>query len=224
MLKRLVAIAVIMLIALTTVGFAVDQPNEPNNANAMWIEPSSVDLRGQPIGHLFNVTVWLNVTGYSGSIGGWQYKLIYNDASVNIVSYGYTNATLNRSQFFENITTQAVTPVFAAYDATHRSFLWGESWLSGTPRGSGYGSLTWIEFNLTGTPAGLTTFNLDLSTAQGTHDTYVLNFDTLDEIPLTAYNATVTIPEFTIAAYLVTTLIATSTLTLLTKKSFKKRK
>jgi hypothetical protein len=216
-------ITMLIIVLLSTANVKA-QPNEPHVANAMWIEPSSVDLRDQTIGYRFNVTVWVNCTGYSGTIGGWQFKMLYNKAYLDAIGCGYTNATAGKSQFFEKISTISVTPTYGSFNATQNYVQHGESWKEGPVRGPGYGSLSWVEFNVTETPPEVVTFTLDISTAQQTADTYVLDWDTVEEIPLTPYNATVIIPEFAITLYLLMALMTSTILSLVIKKSLKPQK
>ena len=62
-------------------------PSEPHNANAMWIEPSLIELNASetPIGYKFNVTVWVNS---SKQVKGWQIWLVYPNAYINATRCG----------------------------------------------------------------------------------------------------------------------------------------
>jgi ribosomal protein S27AE len=119
-------------------------------ANAMWFEPSQIDLSTITIsaGHRFNVTIWASCTV---TCGGWQFWLVYENAYINATRAGYTAGS--KSEFFENITTIPVTPVFKSHDVTHNRVEYGESWRGlGDKRSPSRGSLAWVEFEVTGFP------------------------------------------------------------------------
>ncbi|MEM3361564.1 MAG: CARDB domain-containing protein [Candidatus Bathyarchaeia archaeon] len=126
------------------------EPTEPHNANAMWIEPSIIELNATttPLGYKFNVTVWANA---SKETAGWQFLLYYQRAYLNITRVGYTAGS--KSEFFQSITTLPLSPQIP-YDenSTHSSLLYGEAWMSGPYRSPGYGSLCWIEFEVIAQP------------------------------------------------------------------------
>jgi hypothetical protein len=130
-------------------------PNEPHNANSMWIEPSLTQLNTPQMwpGYKFNVTVWANC---SVPCGGWQIWLVYENAMINATRAGYTANT--KSEFFQNISTIPVPPIFRAHNDTFGRVEYGES-RGVTPinRDPGYGSLAWIEFNVTTVPQSPTT-------------------------------------------------------------------
>ena len=189
-LALLIATTLIMAIPLHQVLAA--EPTEPHNADSMWIEPSVKDVSVLSIGEKFNVTVWINV---SLTCGAWQFKLIYNKSYLNATECGYTAGA--KSDFFKNVpTTVPVTPSFESYNTTHNFVQHGESWLGGTPAGPGYGSLSWVEFQVMAEMTELP-LTLDISSAYHppTSDTYALNFETQAEIPLNVSDANI-IPEF----------------------------
>jgi hypothetical protein len=155
--KILLLISILTLIAtsvtlnLTIHQVAASIPEEPHDADAMWVEPSLVNATGRSIGDKFNVTVWLNVTV---DCGCWQFKLIYNKNYLNITRCVYTGTGGSKSQFFENTgtTTFPTTPSFGTYNETHNYVLHGESWMGG-PFGTGVGSLSCVEFEIMAEPS-----------------------------------------------------------------------
>jgi len=159
---------------------------KPMLANSMWIEPSSINLSTDlhTIGYRFNVTVWINLTV---TCQGWQFKMLYNKAQLNATRCGYTAGT--KSQFFSNITTFAVSPVFGSYNATHDYVMHGEAWIGPGPmRNPGYGSLSWVEFEVIAMPGKgeVITSIIDISTEYPSK-TYASD-ETGTKIPLTVYN------------------------------------
>jgi hypothetical protein len=228
MSKRIAGMFVIILAVLISARIVLAQPNEPHAGNAMWIEPSTIDLSSQSLGYTFNVTVYANITSVPGAhgIGGWQFLLLYNTSQLNATGrIWYANLTAGKSELFDGI---PVTLVAAVFDHVGGSVLDGEVW-AGNPTNGPFaytprmGALTIVEFNYTG---GLQVVNFTSSlniSSSWPSDTYVLDYDDVSDVLANVYNATV-IPEFPIAAYLVTALIAISTISLLAKKSLKKPK
>jgi hypothetical protein len=148
-------------------------PNEPHSGDAIWIEPSFVDLDGLSIGQKFNVTLWTNLTRESYS---WQIGVIYNSENLNATRASYTAGS--SSQFFSGYATIPVAPDFVA-----GRVLFGESLIGEVERPAGFGSLCWIEFQILDTPHPEPVDYLEL----GASDTFVLDPD-LEEIPVTLFN------------------------------------
>jgi hypothetical protein len=119
-----------------------DVPSEPHPANAMWIEPSNLTIA--EVGDKFNVTVFVNVTLMSFA---WQVKLCFNSTFFKATKIGYTNE--NKSDFFTEYSPIPVTPTINNEEGY---ILHGESLLGNDEKAPGYGSLIWIEFNLTQIP------------------------------------------------------------------------
>jgi hypothetical protein len=146
------ALAVLMLFATTTLpshNASAQEPTQPQSANAIWIEPSLVELDFTqiPVGYKFNVTVWANC---SVPCGAWQVWLLYEEVYLNATRAGYTGPDGLKSDFFQNITSVSVRTLLRSHNATHSRVECGESWTgSGDFRNPGYGSLCWIEFNVT---------------------------------------------------------------------------
>jgi len=162
-------------------------------ANAIWVEPSTVDLSTDTVsvGYKFNVTVWINLNVTSAS---WEFKMGYNKNYFNATRCGYTAGM--KSQFFESIATIPLTPSFGSINATHSYVLHGETWgMMGPFREPGNGSLAWVEFQVMAVPAELQTFTLDICSFYP-EDTYAQD-PSQNKIPFTTCNnAVVIIPEF----------------------------
>jgi hypothetical protein len=157
----LIVCAVVLVASATTsdsVVFLADAgvPNEPHPANAMWIEPSSIELSTETydVGHKFNLTVWINITSVLSpiqAVTSWQFAISYNKSQLNATKCGYTEGT--KSQFFKNITAVPVEPQFGSLNTTHNFVMHGETWISGPKRTiPGYGSLSWVEFEVIAKP------------------------------------------------------------------------
>lgn len=193
-IAQFVILVVLCVAILSVFPVYAGVPTEPHNADAMWIEPSSesltVDLQ-YTVGYRFEVTVCINLTF---TCSGWQFKMLYDKSHLNATGCGYTAD--NRSQFFEdeNITTIPVTPVFGSYNATHDYVMHSESWISGPMRTSGYGDLSWVEFEVLMVPprgpySELSSM-LDISTCYDA-DTYAL--DDVGKHAISVYDSTYTI-------------------------------
>lgn len=131
-------------------------PTEPHPGNSMWIEPSIICLSGLREHHRFNVTIWINFTSIElgNEIGAWQFVIVYDKAYLNATKVGYTAGTM--SQWFKEVgvaATMPLSPDLRSFNETHNRILHGEVWMDGpkAPEGS-YGSLSWIEFELTNIP------------------------------------------------------------------------
>ena len=142
-----------------------------HDANAIWLEPSTVNLSGAQVGSRFNITAWLNLTVQSFV---WQVKIPFNTTYFNAVRAGYT--TDATSSFFAGHTTVSVNPAIDNYKG---DITFGESLLGSDRREPGYGSLMWVEFELVEMPPqNCFTFNFSSAGA-----TFILD-PSLDDIPL----------------------------------------
>jgi hypothetical protein len=190
--KKLMMIPIILVILTLAISAYAAEPSEPHDANAIWIEPSSVVPPSTTVGTLFNVTVWANC---SVNCGGWQIWLVYSNAHLNATQAGYTNGT--KSEFFSSINTIPVAPTFtpSSPNASYNRVAFGESWAGTGPlRSPGSGSLCWITFNITSTndlAEPLTFYGYTGTTRR----TYLINGDTEAKVDLNIYPATV-VPEF----------------------------
>jgi hypothetical protein len=139
------------------------ESGELHQANALWIEPSTLSL--EAVGAKFNLTVWLNTTDESFA---WQLKILFHSGYFNATRLGYTSGEM--SDFFSEHATIAITPI-VENDGGY--VILGETLIGNDTRGSGCGSLVWIEFSL----KALSTdqhLNISCSMPYGV-DTYVLN-------------------------------------------------
>jgi hypothetical protein len=124
-------------------------PDEPHTGDAMWVEPSTIDLSTDTVsvGHRFNVTVWINLTVTSLS---WEFKLIYKKNLLNATGCAYTAGS--KSDFFKDLNTLPLTPTLDTINTTHNYALHGEvAFMS--ERSPGYGSLAWVEFEVIAVPS-----------------------------------------------------------------------
>jgi hypothetical protein len=144
-------------------------------ANAMWIEPSILNVSYLEFANGFNVTVWANVDQSSTT---WQIALRFDPTYLNITGFGLTGPTGRTSDFFSGgyPTVNSGTIYIDNGVAYYFEIISG----AGT-RPAGSGSLCWIEFQGI-TVANETTLNLEPA------DSFVLD-STLNEIPM-AYHGT----------------------------------
>lgn len=150
LLRNSVVFIVCLLLAMFAVCNVINiataaEPTEPHPANALWTEPSTmtIDNTTVEIGYRFNVTVWLNATDF---VFTWQTKLLFNPTYFEALRTDYTG--VGKSEFFTGHSTIPVVPVI---DNTTGFVLSGESLLVDFDV-TGYGSLIWVEFNLTRIP------------------------------------------------------------------------
>jgi len=191
MLEVAAIITILLALTLTQISdispaYAGD-PEETHAGDAMWIEPSSIELSTDTVsvGYRFNITMWINLTVDSAS---WEFKLIYDKTLLKTTGCGYTGG--GKSQFFENINTLALDPSFVDINVTHAYVLHAELWgMSGPYRGPGYGSLSWVEFEVMSVPPeGETYVNvLDIASSYP-GDTYAQDPDQ-KLIPMSVFDA-----------------------------------
>jgi hypothetical protein len=192
---------------------------EPHNADAMWIEPASLDLITASIGHLFNITLACNISS-THYVGVWQAKISFNATYVNATRAGYTYGT--KSDWFK-----AYTPITAEPEINNELgyVLVGESLLAEAVPSPSAGTLSWIEFNVTNIPHVLLTLQFNISASYlappSAGDTYIGNDE---NVPFTPYDGIAIIPEFSslllVASLMVLTLVGVT----LNKKSTRKPK
>ncbi|MDH5482621.1 MAG: hypothetical protein OEY22_07075 [Candidatus Bathyarchaeota archaeon] len=177
--------------------FAISKPIVYPTENTMWIEPSEVALSaisgpfGIVTGQRFNVTVWINLNVESIC---WQFWMLYDKSILTTTAAGYTGTGGTRSDFFEKSGTANLFPLQPnlneEYNATHNRTSHGETWnemIPGNPYATGYGSLSWVEFEVIAEPPQgqeITTM-IDISTCynQPSPRTYALDPNGY-EIPL----------------------------------------
>lgn len=136
----------IVFLSLNLFPVYADEPSEPRPANAMWVEPSIINLQTYSIGDKFNVTIWVNmstlVAGASG-IDTWQVRLYYNTTYLRALRVGLTGG--QTSQLFKGLSTTTADPIIQ-----ENYVFWGETTLGAVYKPVPcYGSLMWIEFNVT---------------------------------------------------------------------------
>jgi hypothetical protein len=147
-------------------------PTEPHAGDAMWTEPSLIDLSTATVsvGYKFNVTVWINLTLASAS---WQFVLAYDNSQLNATRAGYTAGT--HSDFFNGLANVGLSPSFYVYNATHNAVLCAETLMLAI-RDPGYGSLEWVEFQVMSVPPSGQTFTSMIGMTDvypgGSGDTY----------------------------------------------------
>jgi hypothetical protein len=150
-------------------------PNEQHPGDAIWIEPSFVDLSGLSIGEKFNITLWTNLTRASIC---WQICVLYNSSRLLATSAGYTAGS--SSQFYSGYVTIPVSPVLA-----NGSVMYGEALFGNIERPAGFGSLCWIELQILEKPYPDPVDYFEFAAS----DTFILDFD-LEEIPVTLFSGT----------------------------------
>jgi hypothetical protein len=174
--KEFTFLSILLVLLMVTPSYSINYvktyvPSEPHPANAMWIEPS--DITTEDIGDKFNVTVFVNVTLESFA---WQVKLYFNSTFFNATKIGYTNG--DKSDFFTEYSPIPITP---RINNEEGYILHGESLLGNDEKAPGYGSLIWVEFNLTQIPPQNRS-TLCFSTPYGI-DTFILT-PNIDAIPM----------------------------------------
>lgn len=194
---------------------AQSEPTEPHPEDTMWIEPSNktLDIRTIEPGYRFNVTVWVNVSVPSYS---WQAVLIFNSSCFNVTNSGFTGAS--GSQFFTGLMSMPTPPLVDSINATHDYFGAAETLLTAGPRDPGYGSLCWVEFNVTKLPP-VNQQIIKLATVEDLQFcSQILDFD-LEEIPMDAMWVDLpVVPEFSQLIMLLIATIASTATVILTKK------
>ena len=188
------------------------EPSEPNEANAIWIEPSLIDLNVTEIsvGYKFNLTVFANV---SVATGGWQFWIIYENSYLNAARCGYTAGS--QSEFYQGLSTLPVTPSFKPYNATHNRVEFGEIIMLPPYRDPGYGSLAWIEFEVISLPENTVYERFGFLDVGGT-GTYIL--DSTGQKPQLNVYPSVIVPEFTVLSLALLTTMGSLTVLVLKKK------
>jgi hypothetical protein len=211
-------ILITMPVALTYAG----TPSEPHNADAMWVEPATVNYNTSNIGQKFNVTVSLNMTE---TIFSWQAVMYYNRTELECVAAGFTEVTT--SNYCEGHTTVASGPIIDGHLYGNGSVLAAETCVDGgTIPGPHSGTLIWVEFQIlsfTMPASGNATSTFDISKEYapgGAGNTYVLGPPpSYTGINFTPYDGTYSfVPEFPLALIMPILMIATLAAVILSKK------
>lgn len=161
--------------------------SEPHNADAMWIEPSSIDLTTATAGYTFNITLALNISS-TYSVGVWQAKVLFNTTYLKATRAGYTNGT--KSDWLKGLIPVTGEP---AIDNVTGSVLVGESLLGLPVPSPGAGTLSWMEFNLTDIPSVPSILVFNITATYKTTTTYI--GDDVNAV-FTPYDSVAAIPEF----------------------------
>ena len=174
--KRILVICAIATLLLSIIpALAWPPPTQKHNADAMWIEPSSVSLTtanpAHKIGYKFNVTAYLNVT--TDNTFMYQIALIYNRTQLRAVRAGFTGIIPPPPFLPEPLSSEFMSGFITTKDIKiDTSFLGNgtvlvyES-LTGTekvlpPKAA---SLIWLEFEVRMVPPGgkILTSKIDIS-------------------------------------------------------------
>jgi hypothetical protein len=218
MSAALVFLGIVFLLLSIFPAYA-DEPSEPHHANAMWVEPSTINLNTYTVGQKFNVTVWVNMsTVLSPAVGidTWQVKLYYDLTYIKALRTGYTAGTT--SKLFQGLSTVPVSPLIESNFTYH-----GETCATNSPLPylpvPCHGSLMWIEFNVTAVTPKPIHFQLNITNEDNWVADDMGNYYPPDG-SITQHNGIV-IPEFSpllIVSLMVLTLVAVT----LNKKSIRK--
>jgi hypothetical protein len=192
------SLLIITLVAMTVAPANADTPSQPHNADAMWVEPSSVTLDISLIGTTFNVTVSLNMTE---DIFAYQVALHYNRTQLMCTRAGYTAGAT--SNYFAGHTATAPAPVIDTSSLGNGSVLASESLLGNDfLAGPHSGTLIWMQFQVLNFPlpqSGNATSSFDLTTEYNHLPVRRIWVEdpNLNDLDFTTYNASFTLtPEF----------------------------
>jgi uncharacterized membrane protein YdcZ (DUF606 family) len=162
---------------------------EPHNADAMWVEPSTITLNNVTgyVGMKFNVTVWLNMTE---DVYGYQIALRYDRTQLKATRARFTAGST--SNYFAPLITSAPAPAIDTSFLGNGSVLAFESCLGDDlVPGPKNGSLIWIEFQILEMPvSGNLTSSFDITT-QYPKSTWVKDPD-LNKLTTTTYDGAYT--------------------------------
>jgi hypothetical protein len=193
-------------------------PTEPHDADAMWVEPSSITFTpaNASVGQKFNVTVWLNMTT---DVFCYQIALCYNRTQLKALRGGFTAAPT--SQFMEGHITSISGPVIDTSFLGNGSVLafescYGDDYIP-EPQ---HGSLLWIECEILKMPleGEAYTSKFDV-TAEYPANTFVWDPD-LADVSITTYDATyMIIPEFSCLSLMLILLLVTLILATFKRKN-----
>jgi hypothetical protein len=197
--KGLILLIITMLLVAVLPVYA-GTPSVPHNADAMWLEPSSVPLTTanplHDIGYLFNVTLAVNIT-MSTFVGAWQARVTYNTAHLDFIAGGYTEIQASKSNWFQPFSSFAIWPLTTGVGYVQG----GETILGDAVNETGAGTLMWFTFNVTALPPKGGSLNSDISIDNS--DTFILD-EIDDEISIsklgTAYSFTWEAPASPIIA------------------------
>jgi len=223
-MKIIVGAFAIMMIVMFTGMIATPahaQITEPHNADAMWVEPSVVNLDTSSIGTTFNATVCLNLTE---ALFSYEFGLHYNRTLLQCTRAGFTNGST--SAYCTGHTTVALGPTIDTSSLGNGSVLAGESCLSVDNVTGHADTLAWMTFEVLNfttflPPSGNLTTTLDISTEYPSN-TVVLD-PNVNPIDFTPSNSSVVItPEFAYMLILPTFMALTLAGAILSKRRQKR--
>lgn len=177
--NRLVLFFAVMLLTVSQLsavqmGRAAASEGIPSHpANAVWIDPSTINISSASIGYRFNVTIMANLSVPSFV---WQVNLNFNPARLRAIGANYTGE--GTSRFFAG---HATIPVKPAISNAEGQVLYGEALIGSDARPAGSDSLCSIEFQVV-SQISQTELNID------NKDTFVLN-NSVSEIPCAKHDA-----------------------------------
>jgi hypothetical protein len=191
---------------------------QPHNADAMWIEPSYIDLTTRAVGYRFNITLALNIST-THQVGTWQAKVFFDPAYLRAVEAGYTGGTL--SEWIMGMPpSAAASPGVPVIDNVLGYVLVGEYLVGLAQPSPGAGTLSWISFNLTGKPSAPTNLVFNITKTYATTDTFVGN-DVY--VVFTPSDSIAFIPEFPYAMMLSILMTVALTTAVFARKRIQKR-
>jgi hypothetical protein len=219
----------LIILVLATMAATAYAANEPHNADAMWVEPSSITFTpaNVSLGLKFNVTLWLNMTK---DVFNYQVALHYNRTQLKALRVFATAPPTSEYMASSSGGTTFVKSIDTSF-LGNGSILVSET--CSAPDyipGPNSGSLFWAEFQIMVLPpSGSSTSKFDISTEylpNGAGDTWVhdqlapvgtgtyWNFSTSDAV----YNI---IPEF---SYLILPIfLAVTTIAIIFSKKMSQR-
>ena len=198
---------------------------EPHPANAMWIEPSTLDITSLASeGYKFNITLWANT---SVETRGWQIWLLYENATLTATNAWFcmsdgSASTTGPSEFMADTgSAMPVTPQFIDYNETHNRVDFGEAWIMGANASAKAGRCAYVEFEVVALPpeGEVVEILLGIKWAYELYDppkTYIL-VETDTYLTMNVYDGLVIIPEFT-PLMLLALLALTTTIVLYIRK------
>jgi hypothetical protein len=195
-------------------------PAEPHNADAMWVEPTSVVFSpaNATVGTKFNLTVAMNITQnvFTYSIG-----MKYDRTTLKVNKAGFTEPPT--SNYMTGHSTTASGPIIDTSYLQNGSILASES-CSGMDfvPGPRNGTLIWVEFEFVQVPTPGQTLPFNISRYVNQDDTSVKD-EELNPITIIAYDGAYPIvPE--LLALALPALFASSALAVILGKAMSKKK
>jgi hypothetical protein len=172
------------------------QSSEPHNADAMWVEPATMNLTA--IGQTFNVTIWVNITE---DVFGWSVGLLYNRTYLECTAAKYSAGAT--SELFAGHSTAAAPLIIDTSYLGNGSVLATESLLDDDfISGPCNGTLMNATFQVVSIPAANQTLTFDITSTYPS-DTWV-DDPSLTSLTLTTYDAYYTIvppPGWTLTVF-----------------------